>query len=189
MLMPGARSAPSRAPEVHLRRLDNETCRKPRMMAQISNRYFCRMDCSRGMGESCSCTLQMKTGASGGPSLPLAFVHKDSLWRRVLNSWFQIQDSRSKSSLSSTCKVPSIRPCVKITRPLSGTCLEPDDKITQVMARRIHWMGSRNETHLQEVLLTGKQKARCYADSIRGVVLWIWGGHRDVRRRCLLRRV
>ncbi len=35
---------------------------------------------------------------------------------------------------------------------------EPDDKITQVMARRIHWMGSRNETHLQEVCLLASRK-------------------------------
>ena len=80
-----------------------KTCSEARMMPQISNRYFCQMDCSRSMSESCSCTLQMKTGVSsytwpgcssvfGGPSLFLVFVHKDSLWRRVLNSWFQIQD-------------------------------------------------------------------------------------------------
>jgi hypothetical protein len=129
---PGARSAPSRRSRSTF--CGGSTTKhvvNPRMMAQISNRYFCRMGCNRGMSESCSCTLQMKTGASpytwpgcssvfGGPSLLSAFVHKDSLWRRVLNSRFQIQDSRSKSSLSSTCKVPSIRPCVKITWPLGG---------------------------------------------------------------------
>jgi hypothetical protein len=131
---PGARSAPSRRSRSTF--CGGSTTKhvvNPRMMAQISNRYFCRMGCNRGMSESCSCTLQMKTGASpytwpgcssvfGGPSLFLPFVHKDSLWRRVLNSWFQIQDP---SHLSSTCKVPSIGSwCQDYMALGGGACVE-----------------------------------------------------------------
>jgi hypothetical protein len=96
----------------------------------------------------------------GGPSLLSAFVHKDSLWRRVLNSWFQIQDSRSKSSLSSTCKVPKHQTMCQDYMALEWNVpLSLTTKITQVIARRIYWMdpGMRHISRRLCLLATRKQ--------------------------------
>jgi hypothetical protein len=64
---------------------------------------------------------------------------------------------------------------------------EPDDKITQVMARRIHWMdpGMR---HISRKCAYWQVESKVLSELDSRSRTLDMGGHREVRRRCLLRR-